>query len=130
VSSMTDAPTGKEDARRILAYVESVAKESRKALTIEFSQKHKGIPFNTASKALQDSLLAWFARRDKNLQLTSEATNSSQPGEIRAVFLGETKKVRFKLHADAIFTLAGGTADSRCYLKDLNVTVDARAFSS
>lgn len=127
---MTDAPTGKEDTRRILAYVESVAKESRKALTVEFSQKHKGIPFNTAAKALQDSLLAWFARRDKNLQLTREATNSSRPGEIRAVFLGETKKVRFKLHADAIFTLAGGTAESRCYLKDLNVTVDTRAFSS
>ena len=129
-SSMTDTPTGKEDARRILAYVESVAKESRKALTIEFNQKHKGIPFNTAAKALQDSLLAWFARRDKNLQLTREATNSSRPGEIRAVFVGETKKVRFKLHADAIFTLAGGTAESRCYLKDLNVTVDTRAFSS
>jgi len=127
---MTDTPTGKEDARRILAYVESVAKESRKALTIEFSQKHKGIPFNTAAKALQDSLMTWFARRDKNLQLTREATNSSRPGEIRAVFLGETKKVRFKLHADAIFTLAGGTAESRCYLKDLNVTVDTRAFSS
>ena len=126
---MTDAPTGKEDARRILAYVESVAKESRKGLTIEFNQKHKGIPFNTAAKALQDSLLAWFARRDKNLQLTREATNSSRPGEIRAVFVGETKKVRFKLHADAVFTLAGGTAESRCYLKDLNVTVDARAFS-
>jgi len=127
---MTDAPTGKEDARRILAYVESVAKESRKALTIEFNQKHKGIPFNTAAKALQDSLMTWFARRDKNLQITREATNSSRPGEIRAVFVGETKKVRFKLHADAIFTLADGTAESRCYLKDLNVTVDARAFSS
>ena len=127
---MTDAPTGKEDARRILAYVESVAKESRKALTIEFNQKHKGIPFNEAAKSLQDSLLAWFARRDKNLQLTREGTDSSRPGEVRAVFLGETKKVRFKLHADAIFALAGGTAESRCYLKDLNVTVDTRAFSS
>jgi len=127
---MTDTPTGKEDARRILAYVESVAKESRKALTIEFNQKHKGIPFNTAAKALQDSLMTWFARRDKNLQLTREATNSSRPGEIRAVFLGETKKVRFKVRADAVFTVAGESADSPCYLKELNVSMDRQSFSN
>lgn len=126
---MTDVLTGKADALRILAYVESVAKESRKALTIEFNQKHKGIPFNTTAKALQDSLLAWFDHRDKNLQLTHEASNSSRLGEVRAVFLGETKKVRFKLHADAVFTLSGGSAESPSYLRELNITIDKRAFS-
>lgn len=127
---MTDVLTGKADAQRILAYVESVAKESRKALTVEFNQKHKGIPFNTAPHVLRDSLLAWFGRRDGNLHLSSETADVGRPGEVRAVFVGESKKVRFKVRADAVFTLAGGSAESPCYLKDLNVTVDRRAFST
>lgn len=110
--------------------MESVAKESRKGLTIEFNQKHKGIPFNTAGKTLQDSLLAWFGHRDKNLQLTHETTNSSRLAKVRAAFLRETKKVRFRIHADAVFTLSGASADSPCYLKDLNVVIDKQAFSN
>jgi|SRR5919108_4182290 hypothetical protein len=127
---MTDAPNRKEDVQRILDYAESVAKESRKALTAEFNQQHKGIPFNEASKKLHDSLLAWFSKRDKNLVIKYEETNSSKPGELRAVFVGETKRVRFKLHADAKFTLAGGGSEARSYLKELNVTIDRRAFAN
>jgi hypothetical protein len=125
---MTDAPNRKEDVQRILDYAEAVAKESRKALTSEFNQQHKGIPFTKASQVLQESLLAWFSKRDKNLKLVYEQTSSEKPGEVRAVFVGESKKVRFKLHADAVFTLTGGAADSPSYLKELNVTVDKRAF--
>src|SRR5690349_6069847 len=113
---MTDALTGKQDASRILDYIEQVAKESRKAMTVEFNQKHKGIPFETVPKVLQNSLIAWFTRRDSNLKLTFEGTNSAKVGEIRSVFVGETKKVRFKLHADAVFTVAGGAPQSPSYL--------------
>lgn len=120
---MTDAPTGKEDVQRLLAYAESLAKESRKALTVEFNQKHKGAPFNTVDRVLRDSLVTWFGRRDKNIKITPETTNSTKLGEVRSVFAGETKKVRFKLEANATFTMAGGTPESPCYLKELNVTV-------
>ncbi len=126
---MTDAPTGKEDVQRLMAYAESLAKESRKALTVEFNQKHKGIPFNTADKILRDSLLTWFGRRDKNIKITPETTNSSKLGEVRSVFAGETKRVRFKLHASAMFAISGGSPESPCYLKELNVTVDRQASS-
>jgi hypothetical protein len=125
---MTDAPNRKEDVQRILDYAEAVAKESRRALTVEFNQQHKGIAFSKAAQVLQDSFLAWFNKRDKNLKVTYEQVTSARLGEIRAVFVGESKKVRFKLHADAVFTLAGGAADSPSYLKELNVTVDKRAF--
>ena len=127
---MTDALTGKEDTLRILDYVEQVAKESRKALTIEFNQRHKGIPFETVPRVLQSSLLDWFTRRDKNLKLTFEGTSSARLGEVRSVFVGETKRVRFKLHADALFTVVSGAPESPSYLKELNVTVDRRAFSN
>jgi len=129
-SSMTDQLTGREDTQRILDYVESVAKESRKALTLEFNQKHKGIPFNVTAKLLSESLLAWFGWRDKNLKLKAESADSSRLGEVRTSFIGESKKARFRLHADAVFTLAGATAESQSYLKELNVTVDKRAFTN
>jgi hypothetical protein len=127
---LTDQLTGKEDVQRILDYVESVAKESRKALTLEFSQKHKGIPFNTTPKLLSGSLLTWFGRRDKNLKLTAEKADSPKLGEVRTSFIGESKKARFRLHADAVFAVAGGTPESPSYLKELNVTVDKRAFTN
>ena len=119
---MTDTLTGKEDTQRILFYAESIAKESRKALTIEFNQLHKGIPFNAASKTLQQSLLAWFSRRDKNVKVTLGPV-SSKPGEVRAIFTGEAKNVRFEIHADAMFRTTGESPDSPCYLKELNVTI-------
>ncbi len=112
---MTDKLAGKDDSQRLLGYVESVAKESRKALTLEFNEKHKGIPFNTT---------AWFGRRDKNLRITAETVNSAKLGEVRAVFGGETKNVRFKVRADATFSVSGGSADSPSYLKELNVSID------
>lgn len=109
--------------QRIIAYAESIAKESRKALTIEFNQKHKGISFNAAPKILQDSLLTWFARRDKNVKVTPGPVNASKPGEVRTVFNGEAKSVHFKIHADAMFTMTGGSAESPCYLKELIVSI-------
>ena len=123
---MTDPLTGKEDIQRILDYTESVAKESRKALTLEFNQNHKGIPFETASQVLRTSLIDWFLKRDKNLRITYESGNVTRIGEVRTVFLGETKKVRFKIHADATFTVTGGSPASPCYLKELIVAVDKR----
>ncbi len=126
---MTDTLTGKEDAKRILAYAESLARESRKALTVEFNQKHKGKPFNTTAQVLRDSLLAWFSRRDKNLRLIHETTNTAKMGEVRATFSGEAKNVRFKVQANAIFTLGGESMDSPCYLKELNVTIDKAALN-
>ncbi len=120
---MTDQLTSKEDTQRILAYAESIAKESRKALTLEFNQKHKGIPFNTIPKVLQDSLLTWFARRDKNVKILPGTVNITRPGEVRALFNGEAKKVRFEIHADGIFTIKGETTESPCYLKELNITI-------
>jgi hypothetical protein len=120
---MTDKLAGKDDSQRLLGYVESVAKESRKALTIEFNEKHKGIPFNTTPNVLRDSLVAWFGRRDKNLKIKPESTTSPKLGEVRAVFAGETKSVRFRVRADATFSVAGGV-DSPSYLKELNVSID------
>src|SRR5207245_4649990 len=93
---MTDKLAGKDDSQRLLGYVESVAKESRKALTLEFNEKHKGIPFNKTGHILRDSLIAWFGRRDKNLKIIAESVNSAKLVEVRAGLGGETKKRPFQ----------------------------------
>ncbi len=119
---MTDALTGKQDVQRILAYAESIAKESRKALTIEFNQKHKGIPFNTVPKVLQDSLVTWFIRRDKNVKVRPGTVNT-RVGEVRASFSAEAKDVHFEILATALFKTSDIAPEAPCYLKEMNVTI-------
>src|SRR5438874_13703351 len=118
-SRMTDKLAGKDDCQRLLGYVESVAKASRKALTLGFNEKHKGIPFNKTGHILRDSLIAWFGRRDKNLKIIAESVNSAKLGEVRDVFGGQIKNFRFKVRPDARISLAGGSAEPPCYLKEL-----------
>jgi hypothetical protein len=126
---MTDVLTGKEIVQKTFGYVEAVSKESRKALTTEFNQKYKGTKFSIISELLRQSTLNWFARRDKNFRLSHEETNDSKLGEVRMTFHGESKKVHFKVHLNATFSLSAETTESPCYLKTLNVFVDPREFS-
>ncbi len=127
---MTDMQTGKEVVQKTIAYLENVSKESRKALTGEFNQKHKGVSFSAASPLLRQSLIDWFSRRDSNLKVTHETTSKGKLGEVRMVFLGETKKVRFKVHLHATFTVNGQSEESPSFLREVNVFVDPREFST
>src|SRR5437667_11231308 len=106
---MTDKMERKDDCQRLLGYVESVSKESRKALTLEFNEKHKGIQFNKTGHILRDSLIAWFGRRDKNLKIIAESVNSAKQGKVRTCFTGRSKKARYKIRTDAELSLAGGS---------------------
>ncbi len=126
---MTDVLKGKEVLQKTFAYVENVTKESRKALTSEFSQSRKGIEFNSAPQILLQSVLDWFSRRDKSLKLVHETTSQGRLGEVRMVFYGETKTVHFKVHLHAVFTVTGQSPDSPCFLKEMNLFVDPREFS-
>lgn len=122
---MTDTLSAKRDTQRILDYVEGLSKESRKALTAEFNQKHKGIPFNNTPQLLRDIILTWYTRRDSNLKLTLQSTNNATLGEVRAAFKAEYKIASFKLLAHAKFTLVGNSVESPCYLRELNVTISS-----
>ena len=126
---LTDTQTGKEVVQKTVTYLESVSKESRKALTSEFSQDHKGIALSAVSPLLRQSLVDWFSRRDQNLKITHESTSKGRLGEVRMVFQGETKKVRFKVHLHATFTVNGQSEESPSFLREVNVFVDPREFS-
>ena len=125
---MTDAETGKELVARTYGYIENVSKESRKALTAEFNQNHKGIPFNSVPEILKKNTIDWFLRRDKTLKLSHENTSLGKLGEVRMIFQGETKRVRFKVHLNAFFTVSGQSEGSPSFLRDINFTVDPREF--
>jgi hypothetical protein len=126
---MTDVQKGKEQLQKTVTYIENVSKESRKALMEEFSQKHKGIAFNSAQDTLRKSVLDWFPRRDPMLRLFHEKTSQGKPGDVRMDFRGETKTVHFKVHLHAIFAINGQAPDSPAFLKEVNLSVDPREFS-
>ncbi len=127
---MTDAPKGKEVLQKTITYIENVSKESRKALMEEFSQKYKGIALNAASDTLRQSVLGWFPRRDPMLKIFHEKTNQGKPGDVRMDFRGETKTVQFKVHLHATFAVNGSAPDSPSFLKEVNLSVDPREFST
>jgi hypothetical protein len=127
---MTDVLKGKEALQKTITYIENVSKESRKALMEEFNQKHKGIKLNVASDTLRQSVLAWFPRRDPMLKLTHEKTSQAKPGDLRMDFQGETKTVHFKIHLHAMFAVNGQSPDSPSFLKEVNLSVDPREFST
>jgi hypothetical protein len=127
---VTDIQTGKEVVQKTVTYLENVSKESRKALTSEFNQDHKGVAMSAVSPLLRQSLLDWFSRRDQNLKITHESTSKGRLGEVRMVFQGETKKVRFKVHLHATFAVNGQSEDSPSFLREVNVFVDPREFSA
>jgi hypothetical protein len=126
---MTDMLKGSQVLQKTFTYIESVTKESRKALMENFSQKHKGISINSASDTLRQSVLDWFPRRDPMLKLTHEKTSPGKPGEVRMDFRGETKAVKFKVHLHAVFAVSGQSPDSPAFLKEVNLSVDPREFS-
>jgi len=126
---LTDTLSGKSMVQKTFVYVDSVGKECRKALTVDFGQSHKGVRFDAVSQLLRQAVLDWFARRDRNLKLVHESTDDRRLGEVRIVFQGEAGKVHFRIRFDASFTLAGQLRDSQCFLKGVNVSVDSRDFS-
>jgi len=127
---MTDVLAGKEDVKRTFTYIESLTRESRKALTLEFNQKHKGLVFAEVPQTLSQSIIDWFSRRDRSIRLKHDTTSEAKDGQVRMVFSGQVKSITFKMRLDAMFTWSGQSPESPSYLKQLNVMVDNRDFST
>jgi len=126
---LTDAPTAKELVEKAFVYMSTIARECRKALTERFTRTHKGVPFDSVEATLRKEIESWFAERDKKIKISHEKSSLGKPGEVLLTYSGATKDARFKFHVNGIFTLAGGAANSPCYLKNINVNVDKRDFT-
>jgi len=126
---LTDVLSGSRLVEKAFVYLTSVTKECRKALTEQFEQEHKGIPFGSVEEVMRQGVESWFAKRDPNIKLSHETSLNGRPGEILVTYSGSTKGVHFKLHVDGIFTLAGSSSEASSYLKNLNVHVDKRDFT-
>jgi hypothetical protein len=72
---------------------------------------------------------AWFAGRDKNINVKHEKSDKGRLGEILMTYAGTSKDAHFKFQVDAQFTLAGSSEKAPAYLKALNVNVDKRDFT-
>lgn len=126
---MTDMLSGSKLIERTFAYLTSVTKECRKALTEQFEREHKGIPFSSVEKVMRQATESWFTKRDPNIKLSHEKSVNGRPGEIIMTYSGSTKDAHFKVHVDGLFTCAGPSSDAPSYLKNLNLYVDKRDFS-
>lgn len=126
---LTDVLSGGRLVEKTYAYLTSVTRECRKALTEQFEQEHKGIPFGSVEKVMRQGIESWFAKRDPNIKLSHEKSINGRPGEILITYLGSTKGAHFKVHVDGLFTLAGSSGEAPSYLKNLNVQVDKRDFT-
>ena len=91
-------------------------------------EKNKGIPFDTVEPTMRKEIESWFAGRDKNISVKFEKSVGGRPGEIQITYSGSSKGAHFKFTVDALFSLAGQTANSPSYLKNVNVNVDKRDF--
>jgi hypothetical protein len=126
---MTDKQSGKELVEKTFVYMTSISRECRKALTLAFEQKHKGIGFDQVEPILRKEIEEWFVGRDRNLRIQHETSSSGRPGEVMVTFAGSSKDARFKFRVHGIFTLASSIPDAPSYLKTLNVYVDKRDFT-
>lgn len=126
---MTDAPSGRELVEKTFVYMTTLTKECRKALTAQFEQTHKGMPFDSIEPTMRNEIESWFTQRDKNIKITHEKSGVGKPGEILILYTGTAKDAHFKFQVDALFTLAGSGSSAPSYLKAVNVLIDKRDFT-
>jgi len=126
---LTDAPSGRQLVEKTFVYMTNLSRECRKALTSKFEQEHKGVPFESVEATMRKEVEAWFAERDKNINVKHEKSDKGRPGEILMTYSGASKDAHFKFRVDAQFTLTGSSEKSPAYLKALNVNVDKRDFT-
>lgn len=126
---MTDKLTGSELVEKTFAYITTLTREGRKALTTSFEREHKGIPFDSLEVVMRQEVESWFAIRDKNVKLSHIKTMNGKTGEILFIYSGATKDVHFKIYIDSLFTLVGSSGKASAYIKSLNLRVDKRDFT-
>ncbi len=126
---MTDSPSGRQLVEKTFVYMTNLSRECRKAITSKFEQEHKGVPFESVEPTMRQEVEAWFAGRDKNINVKNEKSDKGRLGEILMTYAGTSKDAHFKFQVDAQFTLAGSSEKAPAYLKALNVNVDKRDFT-
>jgi hypothetical protein len=126
---LTDAPSGRQLVEKTFVYMTNLSRECRKALSSKFEQEHKGVPFESVEATMRKEVEAWFAERDKNINVKHEKSDKGRPGEILMTYSGASKDAHFKFRVDAQFTLTESSEKSPAYLKALNVNVDKRDFT-
>ncbi|MGP8068672.1 MAG: hypothetical protein ACLP5V_02145 [Candidatus Bathyarchaeia archaeon] len=126
---MTDSPSGRQLVEKTFVYMTNLSRECRKAITSKFEQEHKGVPFESVEPTMRQEVEAWFAGRDKNINVKHEKSDKGRLGEILMTYAGTSKDAHFKFQVDAQFTLAGSSEKAPAYLKALNVNVDKRDFT-
>lgn len=122
---LTDAPTGKEFVEKTFVYVDKLTKECIKDIMEDLSKKRPANA-NELARAVANTMLDWFERRDRYMRIMFDprmVRDTPEPG-IMMTFTGENKDTVFKFTSQITYYMAGNV----CYTKNVNMSVDKRDF--
>jgi hypothetical protein len=129
---LTDPLTGKQLVEKSYDYVDKLTKECSRALLQEFNASHRKFDQKRVGSVVGESVVQWFAKRDRNVRLNLEpVTANQQPNVARLRFSGRTKDAQFSIGATlGTFSVPsgdGGGASS--FVKTLVFSVDKASFA-
>jgi hypothetical protein len=128
---MTDPLTGKQLVEKSYEYVEKLTRECARFLVEEFNATHKKFDLKSYPNEVGNSIVQWFARRDRNIRLSMDSINVAQqmPNNAHIKFNGSTKDADFEMTA-TVGTFATPLGDGRLlsFVKTLVFSVEKQNF--
>jgi hypothetical protein len=128
---MTDPLTGKELVEKSYEYIEKLTRECARFVLEDFNTTHRKFEQKTYPLEVGNSIVQWFAKRDKNLRLSISSANTlqQQPNTAYIRFKGSTKDADFDMSA-TVGTFAVPMADGKqmSFVKTLVFSVEKQNF--
>ncbi len=128
---LTDPLTGKELVEKSYEYVEKLTRESARFLVEDFNTTHRKFDQKSYATEVGNSIVQWFAKRDKNIRLAVDSLNvvQQQPNNAHIKFKGATKDADFEMTA-TVGTFAVPMGDGRLlsFVKTLVFSVEKQNF--
>ncbi len=112
-------------------YILRLTKECAKSLVDEFSATHRRFPQGSYPKEVSASIVQWFEKREKNVQLfpDSNIVMSQKPNVSHMKFRGTTKDSDFIMTGTlTAFTVPDDRGESQAFVKALVFSVDKSNF--
>ena len=128
---LTDPLTGKELVEKSYEYIEKLTRECARLLIEDFNTTHRKFDQKSYPTEVGNSIVQWFAKRDKNVRLSADSVNvvQQQPNSARIGFKGNTKDADFDMTA-TVGTFAVPMGDGRLltFVKTLVFSVEKQNF--
>jgi hypothetical protein len=128
---LTDPLTGKELVEKSYEYLEKLTRECARFLIEDYNNMHKRFEQKSYPVEVGNSIVQWFAKREKNIRLSIGSVNvvQQQPNNAHIRFKGNTKDADFEITA-TVGTFAVPMSDGKLvsFVKTLVFSVEKQNF--